>query len=301
MDENEKILTSGLGGGLDSLNASLLYYSLKPRYKSMLGSVRPCSINLIENCRQFSESGCLIDKNSKIKKVGRYCEPKISKYLNEEMVFFSTSENKDSALLKKAFLDFRDLNQMKYMFFVDGGGDSLIFRSEDACDESEETDPFLGGDSICLKALDGIVGSYLAVVSVGLDIKSEYFMKNLDRLSALGAYYGKVNLASGKTENFLLEELFDFKKENLEKYFDLAENILVLSEIDLKNKNKTKSHTAVVTYHALMSNFGIKRTYVDWEPKTDGKPGVLVKPEHQWMYFFKADRLHKLKEELNIK
>lgn len=38
--------------------------------------------------------------------------------------------------------------------------------------------------------------------------------------------------------------------------------------------NKAKSHTAVVTYHAMKGNFGIKRTYVPWEPVE----GVEVKP-----------------------
>jgi hypothetical protein len=47
----------------------------------------------------------------------------------------------------------------------------------------------------------------------------------------------------------------------------------------------------------MKGNFDIRRTYVPWEPEG----GVLVKPEHCWMYFFDASKIHGIKLELNGK
>ncbi len=52
-----------------------------------------------------------------------------------------------------------------------------------------------------------------------------------------------------------------------------------------------------MTYHALKGDFGNQRTYVPWEPEG----GVDVKPEHCWMYFFDASKIHELKLEINKK
>jgi hypothetical protein len=49
----------------------------------------------------------------------------------------------------------------------------------------------------------------------------------------------------------------------------------------------------------MKGNFGQQRTYVDWEPEVNGKKGVIVKPEHRWMYFFDAGKIHEVKKELN--
>jgi hypothetical protein len=39
---------------------------------------------------------------------------------------------------------------------------------------------------------------------------------------------------------------------------------------------------------------------VPWEPVTDGVKGVVVKPEHSWMYFFDAKAVEQLKIELSM-
>ena len=79
------------------------------------------------------------------------------------------------------------------------------------------------------------------------------------------------------------------------------------------------SHTGSVAYHALCGNYGVRRTYVSWEPfveAVDGnvddgdddgtdsseathyRRGVRVTPEHARMYFFDAGAIHAVKLEL---
>ena len=186
------------------------------------------------------------------------------------------------------------------MVFVDGGGDSLTFTVQDADGTTENTtDPFVGGDSIVLEALADIPNIYLAVVAVGLDVSEIGFQKNIELLKTKNAYFGRINLTTGEKDNYQLDEIVKFDKGFLAPYFDLSEKLLVLEEQDLDNSNKTMSHTAVVTYHAMKGNYGIHRTHVMWEQEIDGKKGTLVKPEHCWMYFFDASIIHQLKVELN--
>jgi len=97
---------------------------------------------------------------------------------------------------------------------------------------------------------------------------------------------------------FQLDHLMIFEKLDLKSYFEFAETILILDEKDYKDPSKTPSHTATVTYHALKGEYGIHRTFVKWEPKTDGKKGVEVKPSHCWMYFFDAKIVQELKLEI---
>ncbi len=70
MENKHKILVSGLGGGLDVINASLLYHVLRSakrccfpelqpklttiRHSVMLGSVRHIELNSIELCQPFA-------------------------------------------------------------------------------------------------------------------------------------------------------------------------------------------------------------------------------------------------------
>lgn len=68
----------------------------------------------------------------------------------------------------------------------------------------------------------------------------------------------------------------------------------------MQDKSKMHvSHTGTVTFRALKGDFGIQRTYVPWEPKENGVKGVLVKPEHCWMYFFDMKAVEQLKIDLN--
>jgi hypothetical protein len=92
-----------------------------------------------------------------------------------------------------------------------------------------------------------------------------------------GGYFGRVNLVTREKENFKLDHLFDFDTPYalfsslicffflsfccssgfylytvghiyrfLDNYFALAEQVLVLSEDDLKDPNKLPSHTGAV-------------------------------------------------------
>lgn len=55
MQPHKKILVSGLGGGLDVLNASLVYFAaLEDGQDAHLGSVRPTAISRISNHKPFA-------------------------------------------------------------------------------------------------------------------------------------------------------------------------------------------------------------------------------------------------------
>lgn len=299
-----KVLTSGLGGGLDIVNAFLLYAALENEGKEpVLGSIRPITPEQVFPTVQFSESGCWVKGSSQISGYkGRCVEPKIAAALETDVLLFSRREGSEREVedLAKAIADVEPL--FSDLFFVDGGGDSLILRKKDAIVESENKDPFQGGDAVSLAALQHFPNAYLAVVSVGLDISEEAFARNTSLLSEKKAYLGRINLVSQEKEGLGwegLEKVIQFRPGFLDRYFALAEQVLVLKEEDLKNPEKTKSHTAVVTYHALKGHFGLQRTFVRWEPSVGSQKGVIVKPEHQWMYLFKASEIHTLKKELN--
>ncbi|HLD04727.1 MAG TPA: DUF1152 domain-containing protein [Candidatus Nanoarchaeia archaeon] len=299
-----KVLASGLGGGLDVVNALLIYAALENEgNEPVLGSIRPIVPEQVFPRIQFSENGCWVDRDSRITGYnGRCVEPKIAAALGKDILLFSRRKESEREVegLAEAIADMEHL--FSDMFFVDGGGDSLILKKEDAIAESEYKDPFQGEDAVSLAALTQFPNAYLAVISVGLDISEEAFRRNVDLLSERGAYFGRVNLVSGEKEGRSLEGLervIQFQSGFLDRYFTLAEKILVLKEEDIADPSKTKSHTAVVAYHALKGNFGLQRTFVRWEPTVDGQKGVLVNPEHQWMYFFKASAVHPLKKELN--
>lgn len=186
--------------------------------------------------------------------------------------------------------------------FVDGGGDSLIVR---ASDSPTNEDPFKGGDAEMLRAIRGRAGVVQAIISVGLDIKEKNFLETIEQLKQRGGYYGSVNLVTGEKRDYTLSSLFSFetfgqKSVWMQEYFNLCEKILVLREEDLQDAQKMMSHTAVVTYWALKEKYGVHRTFVQWEPtQPDGTRGVLVKPEHCWMYFVDPTALEDLKTHIH--
>jgi len=299
-------LASGLGGGLDIVNASLVYYALKNSgMQARLGSSRPAPQSVMENHFPFEDSGTLVHEFTRInygRELSRYPEPRISGVLEEDVLFFSRKyENQtDVKRLKKAVEVAADKFDFTDMFFIDGGGDSLILTLDDVAGTADNAaDPFAGGDSKVLEALAGINRVYLGVISVGLDVSASGFQKNIERLKQRNAYFGRVNLKTLEKQDYQLNHLLDFKQGFLEPYFKLAENILVLKEEDIDNPDKTQSHTAVVTYHALKGDYGMQKTFVPWEPEVKGKKGVVVCPDHCWMYFFDAGKIHDLKVELN--
>jgi len=86
----------------------------------------------------------------------------------------------------------------------------------------------------------------------------------------------------------------------LADFFQFAEQILVIKPDDLKDPNKTKSHTAVVTYHALHGNYGPQNTFLEWGINfPGGVKGADVKAEHCWMYFFNPTVVEQVKRDFN--
>ncbi len=293
------ILISGLGGGLDCVNASLPYYFLKEE-NTVLGSVRPIPQKDLKNIVRFSDNGCWVYSNSVINYARRKPEPQLASLLNKSLAFFSAIPE-ESERLSAAFNQVKKERDLETLLFIDGGGDSLILTPDDGIKESENTDPFEGGDAITLQALEKVPCSYLGVISVGLDISEKAFHTNIERLAQQKGYLGRMNMATGQKEDYALPINLEFNQNALNNYFKLAENILVLTPQDLQDPKKIKSHTAVVTYHALKGNFGLQRTYVEWEPQINDQPGVIVKPEHQWMYFLSPEKIQQLKRKLNPK
>jgi len=293
---------------LDIVNASLVYFGAKNEgHEVILGSTRPAAQKVLKNIKSFAASGCIMTGESIVDMKGRYIEPTIANKMQEEILFFSRNyESKaDIPRLAEAFRKAVDQFGISDIIFVDGGGDSLILESEDASHGSETNDPFKGGDAETMAAIHSLsdlkCNIYHAAISIGLDINVEGFQKNVKKLAEKGAYFGRVNMKTGEKDAYKLDHLIKFESTHKDDFFALADKVLVLGEADFNNKSKMKSHTATVTYHALKGNYGIQRTFVPWEPVTDGKPGVEVKPEHCWMYFFDARAVEQLKIDLNKK
>jgi len=262
----------------------------------------------MNNISKITDCLCEIDSSTQIVRKGRYIEPTIAKILNEKLVFVSREyeiRKVDHSRMIEAIEKAEHKFQLTDMIFVDGGGDSLVLEPEDANAGSETTDPFQGGDAEILAAIhqsNSKANIYQAVISVGLDINEERFQKNVERLKQKNCYFGRVNFRTGEKQDFKLEHLFEFKSGFMDKYFKLADDILILNEKQLNDSSRMMSHTATVTYHALKGEYGVFRTYVPWEPiQSDGSKGALVKPEHCWMYFFDARGVEQLKRELNNK
>lgn len=296
------ILVSGLGGGLDVINASVLYHALKNNgIDTRLGSTKSAPLSALVNHSPFSDSGTEVNPTTEVNFKGRYAEPQIAEALGENVIYFTRNYNgtvdthRLSDSIRKAYEKFG----FSEIIFVDAGGDALHLTKEDGGETSETTDPFKGQDAQVLEALVDVPNSYLAVISAGLDISQEAFSRNLRMLSDKCAYFGRVNLFTGEKEDYQLSAVLPFASNFIDDYSLFAERFLVLSEEDLQSPAKKTSHTAVVTYHALNANYGLQRTFVPWEPTSEGQKGVIVKPEHCWVYFFDASKIHPLKVELN--
>lgn len=155
----KRILFSGLGGGLDIINASLLYFAASSEgAKVVLGSIRPAPLDRIKSHKQFEDCGAWVNGGSTIdygKGIGiaRYCEPKVAEFLGEDVLFLTRKykDKNDVPRLISAINKAREECLIDEMIFVDGGGDSLTFTTGDAAGTSENnSDVFAGGDSISL-------------------------------------------------------------------------------------------------------------------------------------------------------
>ena len=189
----------------------------------------------------------------------------------------------------------------------------MILAHGDACKNSETTDPFDGGDADVLAAVRQAHcdsggkkwSALLAVVAMGLDVDMTAFARNVERLSKRNAYFGRINLLTGETADGWNDHIgatllpSDALDQARADYLALAAKVLVLNEADLTDQSKTKSHTAVVSFHAISGNFGLQRTFVPWEPvHDDGSRGVHVSEQHSWLYLFDAVQVENLKREL---
>ncbi len=298
----EKILISGLGGGLDIVNALPLYFAAKNQgHEVVLASSRRRGIENLVRAQKVSPCSAWINghtfrrgKNNG----GRFAEARIAKLLNERILYLAreVEGNIDHIPLREEIKRLREEENIQRMFFVDGGGDSLVLRDGDAIDESEEQNPFEGGDAIVLEALANIPDIYLGVVAVGLDMNINKFQYNLAMLNEIQAYHGKIDLRDTQKEN-PLNHLFRYTETEKTQYLALARKILVLTRKDLGDQSKVVSHTAPSVYRAINGEFGRHRTYSGLGG--DEREGIEIIPKYSEMHFFSAGKIHPLKEELN--
>jgi hypothetical protein len=286
----KNVLICGLGGGLDVLNCLPLYYKLKEdeNYgRVLLGSIRPAPLSSIEgSARIFHLQGTEIYPETKINYKGRYAEPFISKIVSTPIVYFARSAGSyhSEEGMAEAFNVFVKEQRIHEIFFVDGGGDSMTLKPSDIIGASQSKDVFKGGDAFALKAITDIqCKTTLCVAAVGLDVNREEFITRLDELAERNIYLGSVNL----------REL-----PCIDEYVEKARKILYRAPGDDK-EGKFKSHTGSVLFCSVTGDYGVKRTYVQWEGEVDGEKGVMVEPHHAMMYMFKANKIHPLKLEYN--
>lgn len=304
------ILFCGLGGGLDIVNASILYFLARSQgIPAILGSTRPAPEASLSGHRRLDDCLSMITKDTRIEYKGRYIEPRIAEVLDEDVLFLSRRYNDvyDPSLLRDAILHAIDRFSLSHIFFIDGGGDALILKPSDSNEGGRS--PFMGGDAELLNAVKSIPNVYMAVISPGLDIKYEAFLDNVQMLEENGGYYGRINFRTGMVDGYKLNEILPYSRGFLPDYFQFAESVLVLSEQDQSNTPKMPSLTATVTYHALKGYNGLQRTFVGWEnivgPDEEGndtgewKRGTIVKEQHSSMYFLDPSVVEKLKNILN--
>jgi hypothetical protein len=304
-DKERKVASIGLGGGLDELNATLTYFAGKEAgHNVILGASRTSSLERLLGHVPFAECGAWVTPQTTIQSKGRYPTPFIAKSLGENVLYFSRKVGEETSV--EGLRDAINQAIIQYGFtdliFVDGGGDSLVLREVDAHEDGEHLNPFLGGDAEVLEALAQVEGAniYLGVISVGLDINVPSFHQNIALLHQRGAYFGRINVRTGEQDGFTLGDLLDFGTSPPEDYFELAKRILVFEEQDIGQSNKWISYTGVVTYRAMNGEFGPCTTHASWEPTLpDGSKGIIIKPEHCWMYFVDPREIHPLKLELN--
>ena len=176
---NKRILFCGLGGGLDIINASVLYFIAKSKgIEVMLGSTRPSSQTYMYEHKSIDNCLSLVTKDTIFDFKGRYIEPRVSKILGEDVVFFSRRYNGkySKTFLRNAVIAAKKELDLSHIFFIDGGGDSLILRSKDSGRSNYNV--FKGGDAELLAAIRGISDVYMGVMSTGLDIKYHAFKGN---------------------------------------------------------------------------------------------------------------------------
>lgn len=291
-----------MGGGLDLVSALPLYFALKEEGHSVtLGSVRSAEYRFFKDAEYVARSVTRITPHTQIEVTtapgkGRYPEATLARLLNEDVLLMSSRKSgvdNPNELARTLTYVIRNFDAL---FFVDTGGDSLIMRCEDASSESEFANPFSGGDAITLAAISRMNTKkpiLQAIIAPGLDIDKKAFHANIDFLRQNDAYFGAVNVRTAEKDNYLLDDFCSWTGEFRSKYVDIAKEILALTEIDAKRSNETsnnerkrwQSHTAIIAYYALTAQFGLRRTYMPWEPTSAaGERGVNVTAEHCWMY-----------------
>lgn len=101
-----------------------------------LGSVRPTSVQRIDNVEAFADNGAWLSAESRVNSGGRYAEPRIAELLGERICYFGRAygdqRDCDTRRLRAAVETARERFGFDTIMLVDGGGDSLVLQSSDA-------------------------------------------------------------------------------------------------------------------------------------------------------------------------
>ncbi|HLP79404.1 MAG TPA: DUF1152 domain-containing protein [Acidobacteriota bacterium] len=302
-----KTLIAGLGGGLDIVNASALYFLAKAAGEDVyLGAIKSKCLDEIVGKTKIHPQAALIGPKTRFSRGGRYAEAHVADYLQRNVderaqVFYFAQKDANGvnvAGLHDALMYTKQRYDFDQMIFVDCGGDSLTFVKEDAVAHAQTTDPFQGGDAVSLEALAAITGTYLAVAAIGLDVDKQRAMDNLRLLDSKDSYVGALHL---QTADVCTKIPVKVDITGIRHYCRLVEEIAALATPATPNTDTTQkkfsSLTAPVLYHSICGNYGEQYTAANWAQARAGT--VCVEPDYAIMQIVKADGIHKLKKQLN--
>jgi hypothetical protein len=294
-----RFLIGGLGGGLDVVNSLPLYFAAKAAgHDAKLVSIRRSSIDCLGGAETIVGFDHAAYVTSQTTRHGRFVEAELARILQEDVLYLARDYERDtfdSARLRREVIRLRKKLAIDKHFMLDTGGDALVLREGDAIAESEEQDPFEGGDALVLSALAELPETYVAVAGVGLDVNVERFHTNRKELAKIGAYFGHVNLATNDTGDLELGDCFRFSEKTLAEYLSVAERILVLEEGHREVRGRVVSHTAVSLYNAVKGNYGRVNTFAGEYNPAGGF--AQVGEGHRKVYFFRAGEIERLKRE----
>jgi len=298
------MLIAGLGGGLDVVNATSMYFMAKAQgIDATLGSIKSQSIEQIVGGTRVHDSAAWIHPDSSFADLGprrRYCEAQLARVLGESILYFGqrVGDGYNIGSLRGAIKRAAQQYGFTHMLFVDCGGDSLTFLPSDATEYSGTSDPFVGGDARSLEALSGVANAHLGVAAMGLDVDKSGAQANLRYLSIRNQTLGKLDLRfgeSGETREYRFP--IDFNAQGIQEYLNVVESIVKLKPEDEHDSKKFVSLTAPVLYHAIRGNYGPQYTAARW---AQGQSGTVdVELSYAQMHIMCADKLHDIKSEIN--
>lgn len=147
------VICSGLGGGLDVVNASLFHFlALENQQRSLLGSsrsLRLADVHYDTANDAIDAQSCLVRANTLFETpTGRYAEALVARQLDEPVLYLTRNKPVNIGGLRDAIDACAAKFAAKCFVFCDGGGDSLVLQAGDTNSGSEVESPFDGGECV---------------------------------------------------------------------------------------------------------------------------------------------------------